>query len=184
MSFMKITTVQTLKILYCVSCLLFTGICIEAGEVITNLVLVYYKPVVVSHLWNMIDMSSLYNFDRGYFYIEGILIFVVQVSKAYMFYLIMRVLDRRKFNLAQSFNKDVERFISRMAFMTFLIGVLSFWGDKYAEWFVKKGVTMPSVQTLNIGGADVWLFMCVTLYVIAQIYKRGMEIQVENDLTV
>jgi hypothetical protein len=30
----------------------------------------------------------------------------------------------------------------------------------------------------------VWLFMSVTLFVIAQIFKRGIEIQTENELTV
>ena len=43
---------------------------------------------------------------------------------------------------------------------------------------------MPGIQYLGLGGADVWLFMCVTLYVIAQIFKRGIEIQSENELTV
>jgi len=43
---------------------------------------------------------------------------------------------------------------------------------------------MPDVQYLRLGGADVWLFMGVTLFVIAQIFKRGIEIQTENELTV
>jgi hypothetical protein len=37
---------------------------------------------------------------------------------------------------------------------------------------------------LHLGGADVWLFMGVILYIIAQIFKRGIEIQAENELTV
>lgn len=43
---------------------------------------------------------------------------------------------------------------------------------------------MPDVQYLGLGGADVWLFMGVSLFVIAQIFKRGIEIQSENELTV
>jgi hypothetical protein len=35
-----------------------------------------------------------------------------------------------------------------------------------------------------MAGADVWLFMGVTLFVIAQIFRRGIEIQTENELTV
>jgi len=45
-------------------------------------------------------------------------------------------------------------------------------------------VKMPDTQHLRLGGADVWLFMSVTLFVIAQIFKRGIEIQTENELTV
>jgi len=43
---------------------------------------------------------------------------------------------------------------------------------------------MPDTQHLHLGGADVWLFMGVILFVIAQIFKRGIEIQRENELTV
>jgi hypothetical protein len=43
---------------------------------------------------------------------------------------------------------------------------------------------MPAIESLRIGGADVWLFMGVTLLVIGQIYKKGIEIQTENELTV
>lgn len=57
-------------------------------------------------------------------------------------------------------------------------------GATYTDWLVKQGVKMPDTQHLRLGGADVWLFMSITLYVIAQIYKRGIEIQSENELTV
>jgi hypothetical protein len=43
---------------------------------------------------------------------------------------------------------------------------------------------MPELQHLRIGGADVWLFMGVVLYVVAQMFRRGIEIQSENELTV
>ena len=43
---------------------------------------------------------------------------------------------------------------------------------------------MPDTQLLHLGGADVWLFMAVILFIIAQIFKRGIEIQTENELTV
>ena len=50
--------------------------------------------------------------------------------------------------------------------------------------FDRQGVEMPDVQHLRIGGSDVWLFMGVILFVIAQIFKRGIEIQTENELTI
>jgi hypothetical protein len=43
---------------------------------------------------------------------------------------------------------------------------------------------MPDIEHLRLGGADVWLFMGVTLFVIGHIFKRGIEIQSENELTV
>jgi hypothetical protein len=54
----------------------------------------------------------------------------------------------------------------------------------YAEWFESKGVVMPDSNLLKIDGAGVWLFMSIVLFIIAQIFKRGIEIQEENELTV
>ena len=65
-----------------------------------------------------------------------------------------------------------------------MIGALSWWGSGYTAWLVKKGIKMPDIQHLRLDGADVWLFMGVTLFVIAQIFRRGIEIQTENELTV
>lgn len=86
--------------------------------------------------------------------------------------------------MSQPFSREVGRFIFKLSYLTLLIGMFSLWGVRYAEWLVKQGVKMPDIQYLRLGGADVWLFMSVTLFVIAQIFKRGIEIQTENELTV
>ena len=62
--------------------------------------------------------------------------------------------------------------------------MISFWGAKHVEWFVAQGVKMPEIQILKFVGADVLFFMAITLYVIAQIFKKGIEIQTENELTI
>ena len=43
---------------------------------------------------------------------------------------------------------------------------------------------MPDIADLNLDGADIWLFMGVVLLVIAQIFKKGVEMQTENELTI
>ncbi len=45
-------------------------------------------------------------------------------------------------------------------------------------------MVVPELNKLEIGGADVWIFMGIILFVIAQFFKRGLEIQSENDLTI
>ena len=86
--------------------------------------------------------------------------------------------------MAQPFNEAVGRFILKIAYLAFVIGLFSWCGIKYAEWLIERGAKMPDAQSLRLAGADVWLFMCVVLFVIAQIFKRGIEIQTENELTV
>lgn len=64
------------------------------------------------------------------------------------------------------------------------LGIFAYYGVNYTAWLVTQKVEMPDIQPMGLGGADVWLFKCVTLNVLAQIFKRGIEIQEENDLTV
>jgi len=86
--------------------------------------------------------------------------------------------------MLQPFNPEVERFILNISRVSLLIGLVSWIGATYTFWLVKQGVAMPDLQHLRLAGADVWLFMGVTLFVIGQIFKRGTEIQAENDLTI
>lgn len=181
----RITTSQTLKILYILAWIIFVGVCIEAGGVIFNTFFVMViNPAGAHKFWEGIDLSSLYNYDRGYFFVETLLMCIVGVLRAILFYLIVKILHDKKLNMSQPFSHEVRRFILTVAYLSLGIGLFSRMGVKYAEWFVKNGVKMPDTQYLRLGGADVWLFMAVTLFVVAQIFKRGIEIQTENELTV
>ena len=90
----------------------------------------------------------------------------------------------QRVDINQPFSKNVGRFLFRMSYLSLLIGLFSWSGAEYSEWLLSKGVKLPDLQYLRLGGADVWLFMGVTIFVIAQVFKRGIEIQTENELTV
>ena len=182
---MEITTKQILKILYVLSWIIFVGVCIEAcGFIFNTFFTLVTNSVDAKHFWMGIDLSSLYRYDPGYFFVETLLMIIVAVMRSWIFYLIVKVLHDKKLNMAQPFNSEMGRFIFRLSYLSIATGLFSWWGVKYAGWFITKGVVMPDMQNLRLGGADVWLFMGVTLFVIAQIFKRGIEIQIENDLTI
>ena len=86
--------------------------------------------------------------------------------------------------MSQHFNQEFGRFIFQVSYLSLGIGLFSNWGVNYTGWLVGQGVEMPDIRHLRLGGADVWLFMGVTLFVIANIFKRGIEIQSENELTI
>jgi len=104
--------------------------------------------------------------------------------KACIFYLTIKILHDKKLDMSQPFSNEVRLFILKVSYLTFGIGMFTWCGVKYTEWVVNQGVKMPDTEHLRLGGPDVWLFMSVTLFVIAQIFKRGIEIQSENELTV
>lgn len=182
---MKITTTQVLRVLYILSWIIFVGVCFEAGGFLFNTFFsLAIKPIGARYFWPNIDLSGLYRWDRGYFVIETMLMISVAVLRSVIFYFIIKLLHDKKLDVYRPFNAAVARFVARISYLSIFTGILSWWGAKYAAFFVTKGVNMPDVQYLRLDGADVWLFMGVTLYVIAQIFKRGIEIQTENELTV
>jgi hypothetical protein len=182
---MIISTKQILKVLLLLSWIIFMGVCIEAGGCIFSaFYTLMINPVNAAHFWTGNDLSGLYKYDHGFFIVETLLISIAGVLKACMFYLIVKILHDKKLDMAQPFSNEVRRFILKISWLAFGTGLFTQWGVNYTEWLVKKGVTMPDTQHLHLGGADVWLFMGVILFVIAQIFKRGIEIQTENELTV
>ncbi len=177
----KISTRQMLKILYVVSLILFIGLSIEAGSFIFN---AFFTMVLNPDNAGYFGLTSLYEYDHGYLLVELSLMTIVALMRALLFYLIVKILHDKKLNLSQPFNKEFGRFLFNVSYLALGIGLFSNWGVNYTDWFIGKGVKMPDLQHLRLGGADVWLFMGVTLYVIAHIFKRGIEIQSENELTI
>jgi len=182
---MKITTSHILTVLYVISWIIFVGVCIEAGGFISNsLFTLFVNPLHAAHFWGGIDFSSLYAYDHGYFFVVTLVMSIVAVLRAVLFYQIIKILHSKKLDLSHPFNREVGRFISIMSYIALFIGFQSSMGVKYIQHLVMQGVKLPDIQNLRLGGADVWLFMGVTLLVIAQIFKRGIEMQTENELTV
>ena len=182
---MKISTEQTLKFLNVLAWIIFVGVCIETGGFIfSTFYTLEINPVNAHRSWPGLDLSSLYAYGRGYYLAEMSQISLVSLMRAVLFYWIVDILQHKKLDIAQPFSKNMGRFLFRVSYLSLVIGLFSWSGAEYTLWLESKGVKLPDLQYLRLGGADVWLFMGVTIFVIAQVFKRGIEIQTENELTV
>lgn len=182
----KITTNQVLKVLQILSWIIFIGLCIEAGAIAVNTIItLFINPSGVENFWEGKEyLSRLYRHDRGHFTVITLTMIIVAVLKAIMFYLIVKVFTDKKLKISQPFNMELRRFIIKQSCLALGIGLFSHSGYKYSVWLTRQGVEPADVQSLHIAGADVWLFMAVILFVIAQVVKKGIEVQMENDLTI
>jgi hypothetical protein len=185
MKIMHISTKHILIVLYILSWLIFVGVSIEAGGFISNS---FYALVINSdlakHFWSGLDFSALYDYDKGQFMVITIFMSIVAVLRAVMFYLIIRFLHNKKGSMTKPFNEDTRRFVLSLAIWSLFIGVFSHWGVEYRDWLTTKGIAIPEIQSLRLAGADVWLFMAVILFVITHVFKKGIELQTESELTV
>lgn len=177
-------TKPILLILTILSGMLFVGLSIVAGAYVVNMVFALIKPELVPKLMQQADLSDLYRFNKNYYFLLHVFLSIVAILKVVMFYFITFILMDKRLNIQAPFNKLMERFITKLSFISLLIGITSLFGSSFTERLIEKGVKMPQLQQMHIGGADVWLFMAIILIVITQVFKRGMELQTENDLTV
>ncbi|UPT69512.1 MAG: DUF2975 domain-containing protein [Flavobacterium sp. JAD_PAG50586_2] len=182
---MEITSKQVLKGLNVLSWIIFIGVCVRTGGYIFNTIfLLTTNPFGAHYFWEGADLSRLLAFDQGYFIVMALLMIIVSVMKALLFYCIIKILHDKKLNMDKPFNKEISSLIFSLSYISMAIGLFSGWAAGYSEWFIKKGVLMPSLESMHVDGNGAWWFIAIILFVIGHIFKRGIEIQAENELTV
>lgn len=182
---MSTKTDYFLKTLHVLSWIIFIGVCIEAGGFIfSTFFTLYLNPNGATKFWHIVNLSDLYNYNKNYFIALTSQMIIVAVLRALLFYIIIKIFYEKKLTVSQPFNETIRRFIFNVAYLSLAIGLFSFLGAELAENIAAKGINIPDLKYLRIAGADVWLFMGITLLVIAILFKKGIEIQNEIDLTV
>ena len=169
------------KGLHIIAWVIFVGLCIEAGGLIVNFVFSIYNPEFVQNLYQKLDLSEMYNRSKWAFYGMYSFILVVSLLKAYLFYIVVMLMH--KIDLSKPFNVSVSEQIIKISYCTFFIGILSYIARQTAKNLQHRGY---AIDNLNQFWADsqALILMAAIIYVIATIFKKGVEIQNENDLTV
>lgn len=169
------------KGLHIVAWVIFVGLCIEAGGLIVNFFFSLYKPEFVRNLYQKLDLTEMYKNNRAAFFGVYSFILIVSILKASLFYIVIRLLH--KMDLSKPFNTFVARQISQISYYTLSIGVLS-----YIARQVTKNLTHHGFATDNLNqfwaDSQAFILMGAVIYIIATIFKKGVNIQNENDLTV
>lgn len=164
-----------------VAWIIFVGLSIEAGGLIVNFIFSLYRPEMVPNLYNKLDLSEMYANSRRAYYGMYSFAIAVWVLKAVMFYHVIMLLSTLK--LTNPFTVLVSTQIYTISYYTLSIGLLSYLARQTAEKLQHAGV---NTSNLNEYWADsqAFVLMAAVIYVIAAIFKKGIELQDEHDLTV
>lgn len=167
--------------LHVVAWIIFVGLCIEAGALIVNFVYSLFKPEIVGNLYQKLNLSSMYQQSKwAYFGMYGFII-LIAVLKAVLFYLVIQLL--LKLDLSKPFSSFAANKISKISHFTFLIGILSFIARETAKNLSHRGYEIDKLSQFWVD-SQAFILMAAVIYVIAAIFKKGVELQNENDLTV
>ncbi len=167
--------------LYIVAWLIFVGLCIEAGALIVNFFFSLYKPEFIQNLYQKMNLTEMYQDSRLAFFGVYSFILTISILKACLFYKVIRLMHTM--DLSKPFSNFVARQILLISHFTLSIGILS-----YVARQVTKNLSHYGYITDNLNqfweDSQAFILMGAVIYIIATIFKTGMEIQNENDLTV
>jgi hypothetical protein len=169
------------KALHIVAWIIFVGLCIEAGGLIVNFVYSVFKPEIVDRLYQKLDLSSLYQQSKWTYFGMYSFVIIISLLKAVLFYIVIVLLY--KFDLSKPFSNFVAKKISQISYYTFSIGILSLIARQTAKNLSKHGYEIDKLSQFWVD-SQAFILMAAVVYVIATIFKKGVEIQNENDLTV
>lgn len=161
--------------------IIFVGLSVEAGGLLVNFFFSLYKPDFVQNLYQKLDLTEMYKDSRLAFFGVYSFMLTISVLKACLFYTVIRLMH--KMDLSKPFSTFVARQILHMSYYTLSIGLLSYIATQLVKNLMHNGFV---TDNLNQFWADsqAFIVMGAVIYIIATIFKKGVDIQNENDLTV
>ena len=170
-----------LKTLNVVAWVIFIGLCVEAGALLFNFTFTLFKPIATHNIYKGLNLSELYNHHFAHY--VGLMSFVLSLAilKAYLFYFVVEIFT--KLNLGNPFNTEIAKLIEKIGFEAFVISIISIVAHQYTKGLMQDGLKVDGVESYW-NDSSAFMMMAAILFIISQIFKKGIELQNENDLTV
>ncbi len=177
---MKIKTETILTVSKYLALLGGIGSSILWGSQLVTLVSSFINPEWSRHTYQVdLTLFSIREKSIGFYVCAMILIISISVLKALFWYKVFELLSELK--LQTPFSREVVIKLERMAYILLGVWIVSsiFWKTYTFYLNQATGIQLPIRNT-----DDEYLFMAGIIYIISQIFKRGIELQEENQLTV
>lgn len=170
---MKTKTASILATLNVLSWIAYIGISIKCGAIIFTYILSLFNQQVAKDLYQGLNLYDLmHDSFVNYSLFVGITTGLLAI-KAYVAQLVIQVLS--KINLKSPFDMEVAQLMEKISLMILVLWVLSLGASIYQE--------LMELPNMDWNGSEA-LFLSGLIFLFAQIFKKGVEIQAENDLTV
>lgn len=175
------TTNTLLWIIQVISTVTFFGLCLQAAGLIF---FSFYYMINPENSADMIlgkDMADLFGLVKMDFAILFGLTLSIPVLKAFAFYYTIKIFST--LNLVKPFSEEIAILFSRISYLILGVAILGTIAFRYSEWLKVKGIELDQLERWW-DDSNAYLLVGCILFVIAQVFKKGLEIQSENELTV
>ncbi|MFC6997987.1 DUF2975 domain-containing protein [Rufibacter roseus] len=175
---METKTKLILTIMNVIFWIVFIGLCIKTGAlVISFFVSLFVNPEGAKDIYLGLDLHSLLKASQNQYVSVMSLVIFLSGMKTYLAYLVVKIFSQ--FDYATPFNATNAALISKISHTALGTGIVGLVAESYSKVLLKSGIALP----LHWESSE-FLFLAGIIFIIAQVFKRGIELQTENELTV
>ncbi|MBK8966101.1 MAG: DUF2975 domain-containing protein [Saprospiraceae bacterium] len=173
----KSRTEQILIVMHILAWVVCIGLMIEAGAILVSFGVSCVNPEAAKNLYQGLDLYALRRFSFWYYAQAASFMFALAGMKAYVVFLVIRTLAEVK--LLNPFKVEVALMLEKISYVLLGIWLVALVSSAHADWLLKT-----TGEVYPIGASGEFLFAAGLVFIISQIFKRGVELQSENELTV
>ena len=173
---MKTKTEKLLRAMNIIAWIVFIGLLIKTGTIIVNYFISMNNEAAAENLFGGINLSDYKNFS----FVQYTFIVAYKISlfaiEAYIALLLTKLLSG--LNLKNPFNNTVQQLTQKISYCIFYLWIIAIIHNAHVQYLGKKH-DFP----MDLFSSD-FIFLAGIIFIFAQIMKRGIEIQTENELTI
>lgn len=174
---MKTTTEKILVIMHVVAWAVFFGLAIKIGAILISYGVSIRNPEGAKNLYEGLNFYSLRQFDIWHYTGTVSMMVAILVLEAIVAYIVAKVLSKIK--MASPFTIEVSGKLETVSYLLLITWIAAMFYNGHQQWMAKK---IPGLEQ-NLISTE-FLFLAGVIFVFAKIFKKGVELQTENELTV
>lgn len=179
---MKTKTDLILTAMKVIFWVVFIGLCIKTGALIISFIVsLAVNPEAANNLYYGLNLLDLQNANqRDYINIASLIIFISAI-KTYLAFLVLKIFS--KINFEKPFTDATTILITKISHIALGVGIVVIIAHNYGESLLQNGNTISNFQDY-LGDSSEFLFLAGIIFIISLIFKKGIDLQTENELTV
>lgn len=178
---MNSNTKLILSFLKIVAWFIFIALCFETGALLFNFIFSFYQPIATEKLYKYIDLSNVFNGNVFFYIVLMTMIIIISLFKSILFYFIIKLFY--VFNINLPFNLEVAKKVETLSYFSLIIGISCNTTEHFAKTIEKEGFSLGKASEFWDDGSG-FLMSAAIIFIIAQVLKKGVKLQQENDLTI
>lgn len=158
----------------------FIGLSIEAGSFLFSFVFSLFKsPEESSVLYRALELVELQQHSFWDYFLLGTLITLIYGLKAHLAYLLIKIFE--SLVMKNPFQEKVVRYIIKLGTTALNTGFAAIFTNLYITQYLERRFELDIPVQFEVSEL---FFLAGIIFVLSKIFKRGVEIQSENELTV